>query len=75
MAVGAELVTPTEFWNLMPWEVYWILEAKTRHTQPRKKEEANASAYDLLKQRRGDASPPTLDDIRRAQQESKEAAA
>jgi hypothetical protein len=64
-------VTPTEFWKLMPWEIYWIIEAKTRETEPRKQEEASARAYELLKARRGDEPPPTLESIRRKQAEAK----
>jgi hypothetical protein len=75
MCVGSDLVSPTEFWNLIPWEIYWIIEGKTRDSEPRKQEEAKATAYDLLKAARGEASPPTLEDIRRQQSEAKGAAA
>jgi hypothetical protein len=53
----------------MPWEVYWIIEAKTKDSEPRKREEANAKAYDMLKAARGDTDtgPMTLDDLKKMQ--------
>lgn len=75
MVVGADIVSPTDFWNLRPWEVYWILEAKTHGTEPRRREEAHSRAYDLLKERRnkdGDAGPMSLADLRKIQAANKE---
>lgn len=52
LLVGAGWVTPGEFWKLHPFEAYWLLEAKTKGTPERQKQEVNARLYDMLKARK-----------------------
>lgn len=46
--VGGEFCTPAEFWQLKPYEVYWLIEAKTKHTKARKDAEGMEECYQVL---------------------------
>ncbi len=47
-------MSPVDFWNIRPWETYWIVDAMTRDTPARRKEEEHARLYDLLQKAKAD---------------------
>lgn len=75
MTVGADMVSPVEFWQLHPWEVFWLIDAKTANSEPRRREERNESLYETLKaarEKKGDQRAGySLDDIKRKRSEAK----
>ena len=48
IAVGNGWVSPSEFWQMPPGEIWWLLDAKT---PPEKRDKPNAmrELYDMLK--------------------------
>lgn len=49
-------VSPVDFWKMHPWEVYWLLDARTADTPARRKSDMHADLYDLLKKTKAEHS-------------------
>lgn len=49
LCVGADWVTPSEFYRLRPRDVWWLIEAKI--PPEKRKPDDNARLYEVLKRR------------------------